>query len=194
MNVPAVNALHTGDEAQAVDTIVLAFANDPITRWLWPGSQQYLASMAPFTKVFGCGAFTQNGAFGTADFGGVCLWLAPGERPDEQALVAVLERTIARPNHDAAFSMFEQMGKYHPTEPHWYLPLIGCDPAYQGKGYGSALLARALAQCDRDHLPAYLEATNERNTALYQRHGFERMGTIQAGNSPPLVPMYRKKS
>jgi GNAT superfamily N-acetyltransferase len=48
-------------------------------------------------------------------------------------------------------------------EPHWYLPLIGVDPAHQGKGHGDALMAYALQQCDRDHLPAYLESTNPRN-------------------------------
>ena len=83
------------------------------------------------------------------------------------------------------------MAKYHPSEPHWYLPLIGVDPAHQGQGHGDALLTHALQQCDRAHVPAYLESTNPRNIPLYQRHGFEILGTIQAGGSPPLAPMLR---
>ena len=47
--------------------------------------------------------------------------------------------------------MLEQMGAYHPQAPHWYLPMIGVDPPYQGKGYGGALLKYGLEQCDRDH-------------------------------------------
>lgn len=30
-----------------------------------------------------------------------------------------------------------------------------------------------LTDCDRTGMPAYLEATSERNRDLYQRHGFE---------------------
>ena len=83
------------------------------------------------------------------------------------------------------------MGRYHTSEPHWYLPLIGVDPARQGKGYGAALMRHALAACDRDGMPAYLESTNPRNVPLYERHGFALLGTIQAGSSPPIFPMLR---
>jgi hypothetical protein len=41
-------------------------------------------------------------------------------------------------------------------------------------------------------MAAYLESTNPRNVSLYQRHGFEALGTIQKGSSPPLIPMLRK--
>jgi hypothetical protein len=46
--------------------------------------------------------------------------------------------------------------------------------------------------CDRDGVLAYLESSNLRNVPLYERHGFEAMGTIQAGGSPTIVPMLRK--
>jgi ribosomal protein S18 acetylase RimI-like enzyme len=83
------------------------------------------------------------------------------------------------------------MASYHPTEPHWYLPLIGVDPAYQGLGFGSALLRHALRQCDDDHVPAYLESSSPANIPLYERHGFVVLGTIQVGSSPPITPMLR---
>ena len=88
--------------------------------------------------------------------------------------------------------MLEQMSSYHPSEPHWYLPLIGVDPALHGKGYGSALMEHALIQCDRDQKAAYLESSNSKNITLYERHGFGLLGTIQVGESPPILPMLRK--
>ena len=83
------------------------------------------------------------------------------------------------------------MGHYHPKEPHWYLPLIGVDPRHQRRGHGAALLRHALARCDRDHAPAYLESSNPANVPLYERHGFAVLDTIQVGSSPPIFPMLR---
>ena len=71
------------------------------------------------------------------------------------------------------------------------LRMIGADPANQGEGHGGALMAYALARCDRDHAPAYLESSNPRNIPFYQRHGFEPLCEIQIGSSPTLVPMLR---
>jgi GNAT superfamily N-acetyltransferase len=180
------------DEANAIDTIVLAFAADPMARWSWPDSRQYLASMPDFARAFGGGAFQHDSAYCSEDYAGASLWLPPNVQPDEEAIGDILQQTISASIRDDLFTIFEQMASYHPNEPHWYLPLIGVDPAYQGRGYGGALLAYALRECDRQHLPAYLESTNPKNIPLYQRHGFEVIGTIQVGGSPPLTPMLRR--
>jgi ribosomal protein S18 acetylase RimI-like enzyme len=71
------------------------------------------------------------------------------------------------------------------------LPLVGVDPARQGYGHGTALMAHALAECDREHLPAYLESTNPRNVTLYERHGFRALGRVPLGESAAFVPMLR---
>ncbi len=71
------------------------------------------------------------------------------------------------------------------------LPLVGVDPRCRHQGYGSMLLRHTLAQCDRDHAPAYLESSNPANIPLYERHGFVALGAIQEGSSPTIVPMLR---
>ncbi len=186
----AVGIVAPAERAAAVDTVVLAFAGDPVARWNWPQAQQYLATMPRLVSAFGGRAFDNESAYCTHAHAGVALWLPPGVRPDEDVLGEIVE-TVSASIRDDAFALFEQMAKYHPTEPHWYLPLIGVDPAHQGEGLGDALMTHALQRCDRDHLPAYLESTNPRNITLYRRHGFEALGTIQVGSSPPLVPMLR---
>jgi GNAT superfamily N-acetyltransferase len=189
---PEVRIVAPADQAAAVDTVVLAFAGDPVSRWSWPHAQQYLAAMPRLVAAFGGRAFDNRTAYCTDAWGGVALWLPPGVRPDEDRLGEIVQTTVSDSIRDDSFALFEQMAKYHPTEPHWYLPLIGVDPAHQGKGLGDALMTHALQRCDRDHLPAYLESTNPRNITLYRRHGFEALGTIQAGSSPTLVPMLRQ--
>jgi ribosomal protein S18 acetylase RimI-like enzyme len=103
-----------------------------------------------------------------------------------------MQSTLTPSQLEDARALFPQMEHYHPHEPHWYLPLIGVDPVQQGNGLGDALMAHALARCDQDRVPAYLESSNPRNISLYRRHGFEPLGEIRAGSSPPLVPMLRR--
>lgn len=148
--------------------------------------------MPRLVRAFGGKAFTHHGAYCTEENAGAALWLPPGVHPSEDELSEVLRGTVPQFLFDAVAGTFEQMAQYHPGEPHWHLPLIGVDPAHQGKGHGDALMSFALEQCDREHRPAYLEATSPRNISLYRRHGFEPLGTIKAGSSPPIVPILRR--
>jgi GNAT superfamily N-acetyltransferase len=86
----------------------------------------------------------------TEDGSGAALWLPPDQHPDEEALVELVKRGSAASAKAELFQVFQQMSSYHPQEPHWYQPLIGVDPLYQGGGIGSALLTYALAACDRE--------------------------------------------
>ena len=187
-----VTVMAAAEEDLAVETVLLAFATDPMARWTWPHAHQYVAAMPRMIRAFGSSAFSSGSAFCTDGYAGTALWLAPGVHSDEEGLRAVLESTVAPSLIPEATAIFEQMAAYHPTDTHWYLPLIGVDPAHQGAGHGDALMAYALALCDRDQAPAYLESSNPRNIPFYRRYGFETLGAIQIGSSPTLVPMLRQ--
>jgi ribosomal protein S18 acetylase RimI-like enzyme len=90
------------------------------------------------------------------------------------------------------FGLMEQMEKYHPEEPHWYLATLGVDVNRQGKGLGSILMKHALTRIDREGATAYLESSNPRNIPFYERHGFEVLGRIHSGCSPVVTPMVRR--
>ena len=180
------------DAERCLAALTLAFGGDPPCRWAWPDPQQYLEAFPRFARAFGIGAIDHGTAYYCAGFSGVALWLPPGAAPDEESLVKVIEDTVAGARKAAMFSMFEQMDALHPREAHWHLPLIGVDPAHQGKGIGSALLRHVLNVCDAQKVSAYLEATSPRNILLYKRHGFEEIGSIQVADSPQIIPMLRK--
>ncbi len=90
-----------------------------------------------------------------------------------------------------ALALITRMEHRHLHEPHYYIPYVGVAPHAQGHGLGTVLLRPTLDRCDRERLPAYLEATSERNAALYARLGFEHLGGFTLHNSPPLWPMRR---
>lgn len=191
MPTPEIRTATPDEIDRCVATIVLAFSGDPAARWAFADPHAYFEIFPRFVRAFGGKAFDHGSAHHIAG-SAAALWIPPGIEPDEETMVALIESAVAESDREAMFGMFEQMAAFHPKEPHWYLPLIGTDPAKQGNGYGSALLRHALAICDRQKMPAYLEATSARNVPLYQRHGFEALGIIQAGSGPPITPMLRK--
>ena len=193
MVTPIIKTAATAsDEASIIDVLVRANWEDPAARWVWPDSQQFLMHFPSFVRAFGGKAFGHGSAYYVDGYTGAALWLPPDVHPDEDTLIDLLQRTVSGQIQKNIFEVFEQMGRYHPSEPHWYLPLMGVDPSQQGKGLGSALLQHILIQFDRDNKLAYLESSNPRNIPLYKRHGFELLGSIQIGTSPSIAPMLRR--
>ena len=188
---PIVAQARRSDAGRVFETLTRAFADDPPCRWMYPDERQYLRYFPRFAEVFGGAAIAAGTALLSGRNAGVALWLAPGSAPDEEALAALVDESVADRDRKDAFALFDEMGRRHPDQPHWYLPLIGVDPAVQGRGYGSALLSHGLRLCDRASLPAYLEATSPRSVPLYERHGFKVVGEIRVGRCPPIVPMLR---
>ena len=192
MSAIQVRSAGENDQQAVIGVITLAFSADPMARFAFPDPATYLAVMPDFARAFGGNGFA-HGAAHLVDGGwGAAMWLPPGVQPDSDTLAMLTERHAARDRMDDMMQVFTQMEKYHPTENCWYLPLIGVDPSCQSRGYGSALLRHALPQCDRDGVAAYLESSNPRNISLYERHGFVKLGSIQAGTSPTMVPMLRR--
>ncbi len=192
MAPPNIKTATLEEAADCLAVLTLAFCNDPAIRWIFPQPSQYAQGLPLFAQAFGGAAFQQSTAFYTEGFGAVALWLPPTAQPDESSLVSLIQQGVEASHQAAILSLLEQLGGHHPQEPHWHLVIIGTDPICQGQGYGAALLAHTLAICDQQQELVYLEATNARNVALYQKHGFEVLGTVQAGNSPTLYPMLRR--
>ena len=179
------------DRARVLATLTTAFAADPFIRWLFPEAQQFLTCFPQILSCFAGGAFEHDSAQRTADFGAAALWLHPGVHPDEAGLAAVVTEGIAPQRHEEVFAVLQQIGTAHPEVEHWYLAVLGVDPCCRGKGYGSALLARGLAACDRSRVAAYLETANPANLPFYRKFGFEVIGEIQVGGAPSLTRLLR---
>src|SRR5262245_21987857 len=181
------------DADRLIETFVLAFAADPMSRWIVPDGRDYLASMKKVFWSFGGRAALDAGTLRMLeDFSGYATWLPPGTHIDEEGLAAILEEYVPLPSRPAADEFFDRMAQFHPQEPHWYLPVISVDPAHHGQGLGAMLMEDGLAMCDERSLISYLEATSPRSVKFYERFGYKVLGEIQAGISPPIFPMRRE--
>ena len=102
-----------------IATVVLAFSGDPFVRWFYPSGHQYLRRMPDFSRAFGGNAFRNNGTFCTEDYAGAALWFPPGIHPDEEAVMAVVDRSVSKEIRGELVEILEQMAHHHPEGPHW---------------------------------------------------------------------------
>lgn len=192
MSAPPFAPAQEGDQPRVIATIVSAFIEDPVERWLWPEQSQYLTHFPAFVAAFGGEAFARQTVWVLGEFAAVAMWLPPDVGPDADAIVAVLSGSVATKQLDDTFAVLEQMDEAHPKYPHWYLPWLAVDGARQGKGLGARLLGRGLEVVDSHHAPAFLETPNPRTIPFYERHGFEVTSVARAGACPPVTSMLRR--
>jgi ribosomal protein S18 acetylase RimI-like enzyme len=145
------------DMEPLISVMVLAFAADPVARWMYRDARRYLAYFGRFIRAFAGKAFSTGTAWCIDGNLGGALWLPPGVKPDEDAIAAIVGESVPRDVMPDVNNMFGGMAIYHPRDPHWYLPTIGIEPHLHRKGLGSALLTEALSRCDQEHMPAYLD-------------------------------------
>jgi len=187
-----IRSVTRSDKDRFEAAMTMAFSADPAARWAWPDPLQFIDIFMPLVTLFGGKSFDHGSAYVIGDFMGVAQWLPPGVQPDDGPIGELFEQNMSEPKLGEVLFLFEQMAGFHPHEPHWYIPLIGVDPVFQGRGYGTQLMRQGLVACDRDQQPAYLEATSPTNRLFYERHGFRALGEIRSGDSPPMFPMLRE--
>lgn len=171
-----------------------AFYDDPVFRWIYPDDDRRRAVISPAFDLFG-EAIGRHGVSHVAGDGvGAALWVPPGEKvvDDDQAeAFGVALLALSPEDADRLRTCFEVMEGAHPSEPTWYLNLLGVVPEHQGEGIGSAMLRRALERTDEAGEPAYLEATSEDNRRLYERFGFRAVGALPLPEGPTMWAMWR---
>ena len=188
----------TADDVPALaHMLASAFRDDPFWRWMVAGrsdahaalTRGFAAQLRILALPTGCVRCDDRGR-------AAALWSPPGTWalgwrqqlqfvPDFAAIVG-LRRILP------VFWAIQTVQDWHPRAPHYYLQVLGTDPACQGKGLGGALLSELCRRADSTGHPVYLETAEPANVGFYCRHGFEVLGEAKApGGAPPLWLMQR---
>ncbi|MEV6579927.1 GNAT family N-acetyltransferase [Streptomyces sp. NPDC051582] len=201
----------TIDDASLIGrTLARAFDDDPMMGWFFPGGADGTGTAAA-DGPDGPGAAAREERLGryfrtifTRQYAhhGVCeytqaaaaFWVPPGAQDKAVPDAATIEE-LSQILGDRA-PLFRQAAEAAagegPPEPHWYLAVIGADPAAQGQGHGAALLRSGLAKADETGLPVYLESSKPANLPFYEHFGFTVLGEVRLpGGGPALWPMRR---
>jgi GNAT superfamily N-acetyltransferase len=170
-----------------------AFHDDPVFTWVLRADARRMTILQRGFELFLRRVWIdEEETFTTANVAGVAVWEPPGawkHGVGEQlrllpAMLGVFRRHSPRVLRALASLDAGHAAKRY-AEPHYYLPFVGVDPPWQGRGLGGATLAPVLQRCDRERVPAFLDASTARNRALYERHGFVVREEFALGRSAP---------
>jgi ribosomal protein S18 acetylase RimI-like enzyme len=190
------------DVAEMSEVLGRAFFDDPPFVWVLPDEDVRRRKLAGLFRLLVTTVHLNRGGCEVALEGGAIRAATLWDPPDEWQTSVVTELVqlpsllVLLGRHFfggiRGLSALGALADAHPAEPHWYLGVIGTDPAAQGGGHGGSLMRSRLSRCDEGGIPAYLESSKESNIPYYERFGFKVAGevTLPRGG-PSLYPMWR---
>jgi GNAT superfamily N-acetyltransferase len=195
MSHPAVRA-STADLDALSHLIAAAFADLAPSKWLITDPAARRQVLPGYFQILVEHALAQGFVHTTGDRAAAALWLPAG--PGIPALPADHDAQLAAVTGawTSRFRAFDTaLETRHPAGiPHRHLAILAVRPDRQGQGTGTALLNAGHQICDRDAIPAYLEASDRRTRRLYLRHGYTDHGgpPLQLPDGPQMHPMWRQ--
>ena len=189
-----VRRARPADASALSGTLASAFRDDPVFTWCLPDAHLRDQHLASWFRVVVDALLGHDETYCVDDAAGAALWVPPGvaaltEEQGERLGAVTASMGDQGLGRTAALSSL--MEENHPHDTHLYLWFAGVHANRQGQGWGGRLLKSRLTRADQQGLPAYLEATSERNRSLYERHGFEVTGVLSVDGSPPMWQMWR---
>jgi ribosomal protein S18 acetylase RimI-like enzyme len=140
-----------------------------------------------------------NETYTPSDLSGAALWKRPAEYklslPLQLRLLPAFARAMGWLRIPTFLNLLEHLEALHDRwvpEPHFYLFVLGVEPARQRSGLGGQLLGPVLARCDARQKRAYLETTKADNLPFYARHGFEVVHVVEDARWPTFWSMRRE--
>lgn len=179
----------------AVETLVEAFADDPVTAHLFPDAARRRVGMAEVFRI----QLRYGQRYGRVELaksaGAVAVWIRPEHTtPSWTQMVRVglltapftlgwsATRRMLRFMQFITDCRMRTMGG-----PHWYLACLGVQPDHQGQGLGAVLVQHGLQRIQSSGVPGYLETAKESNLPFYQKHGFQVVGRKQVPDAGPGI-------
>jgi RimJ/RimL family protein N-acetyltransferase len=192
----------SADVPQLARAIARAFQDDPVATWSSPSDSFRPRLLERFHGARLRQLIARGEVWTTDELKSAALWAPPGLwnttlREDLQLSRAIFQpRVLAHPVVLARSPMVAlavaNIEREHPSSPeHWYLAVVGTDPAAQGRGLASTVLYPVLEQCDHDGVGAYLESSKESNIAYYARLGFRVTAEHRLPRGPSVWAMWR---
>jgi len=196
-------------------TIAAAFRELPVTRWLVPDDGERQAVLYRNFRIFVEHAIEYGTVWTIPDRRAAAVWFPRDGKPLPPIEDYDWRVTHACGPYAGNFRRLDVLfDAHHPAASHRYLMFLAVDPALQGRGIGSALLAEEHHHLDQPGgttfieangradasanggpqtpVAAYLEATSDRAREFYLSHDYRDHGPpIAVADGVQLWPMWR---
>ncbi len=134
-----------------------AFFHDALFAWAIPDDDQRRPFTLEFFTLYATAFLRHDQTYTTGGkIVAAALWAPPGAVPisseDAEELGQQMEE-LAVPDAARFLELNKLFDEHHPHGSYWYLQFMGVDPAWQGQGIGSRLMAPVLERCDREASP-----------------------------------------
>ena len=172
-----------------------AFEDDPVTAFLFPDFASRISRLRAFYRVTMPMLYAHGRFYADEGLRAGAVWqrpLPPRVGPLQTFFTLARTGLVLRGRARAGLALARAIEAMRVRRPHWYLGILGTQPADQERGLGSALITPVLQECDRTGELAYLESSKAANIPFYERHGFEVMSEVRVPGGPALWPMLRK--
>jgi len=186
-----ITTASASDIDKAVGCLATAFAQDPITGFLLQTGEGYRERLTQFFSLLmrarielEMPVFVARGAHG---IDGAAMGYSTVRSEWPAALAEEWGRfENAIPGVTDRMAIYDEVANnFKPAAPHYYLGVIGTDPAVQGSGIGSKLLESFCQTSAGDPLSSgvYLETAQASNLRFYERAGFVETGRGSLGDA-----------
>jgi ribosomal protein S18 acetylase RimI-like enzyme len=164
----------------AAHLLAQALANDPLFAYALPDEAERASRLPAFLARNLFYGLLYGQAFTTAgNVLGAAVWLPPGsDVTPERAASAGYNQLSSILGREALLKIGQALdhlndGHHRAFAPdHWYLTVVGVDPARQRQGIGRALVQAGVAQAAAAGLPCYLDTAAPENLPFYEQLGF----------------------
>ena len=163
------------DRRGVLEALVAAFVKDPVLRHVFPDDDTYPRYAEAFfgacfdKRVGHRTIWTIQGGAATA------IWEPPGVTHAADNLESVLPADALK----RVRAYDEAVHAALPSEPFWYLGVLGTHPDHTGRRWAQAVMHAGLDRAAADALPAVLETSNPANVDFYRRAGWQVTAEVE---------------
>ncbi len=188
------------DDVPALRTLLgTAYAEDPLSRWLFPDDEARPHACAAWYGLFAEQYVTGAHSTVVRDGGeivAVALWRLPGDRPLSSdgvpGIAGLMTALLGRERAGAVGEALHGVGDLQSPAPHAYLNFLAVAEPARRRGHGRRVLAPLFAAAEADGLPVGLETSDPANYSFYDALGFQETGRLQLGAGGPRVRALRR--
>jgi len=183
--------------SELADMLTLAFDSDPVLRWVMRNDDKRSEALRRLLTYILRESIPYSEVMTTEELDACAVWVPPGiwsKPPGLLESIRMLPETL-RWTGWSRFKKYMDLDVAEfakPSEPYFYLVILGVHPDRWGLGLASALLCHTLSRLDVIGMPAYLENSNLANQSLYQHCGFKVLDEITQSGGPSEWCMWRE--